>query len=387
MFLKGIREKMLQSERVINSVYLIVFAIYFTYIFIGTTMISDKMLILPYRICTVIAMLIAVYRFFTLRKAEWQEAIFMLAILLVTGGYFAVRHLKLYFIWGIMLIGAKNVSFRKIIQIAVCIGTVIMFLALVLSQAGMIEDIIVNSRGADQHSLGINYSTDCAAHVLYLMMGYFCIRNAEIKKFEYAIGLILICVVFFATRARNNFICMLIFILSAALYQFIIKKYENKKMKRLLTGMVIFFCVICCSSMIYMTAKYNWDDTPFLNKLDGYLSGRLSMGKYAFDNYGIKLFGSDIPQAGSGRGGSDFYFFLDSSYVLVLLERGILMLALMCAITLKNIIKSEKNDCIYIAGIIAVTALQCMVEHHWMDISYNIFLFITFADFDFVQLI
>mgnify|MGYP004517973789 FL=1 len=375
-----INNKIKSAEPIINGLYMVVFAVYFTYIFVGTTMISDRLLILPYRMCTLILTLIVAYRFITIKKSEWKEGILMGAIIAVTAGYFIVHNLKLYFIWGMMLIGAKNVSFHKIVKTAVIIGTLIMITALVLSQAGIIEDVVkLNGRGSTQHSLGINYSTDCSAHVLYLMMGYCVLKNGKLKKSEYVIGITIAVLIFFATRARNNFMCVAILISATFIYQFFRAIFENDSSKKLIVFSTIAFVIICCAAMLYMTMAYNWDNTPMLSKIDRIISGRLNLGKTAFNNYRISLFGNNIPQAGSGRGGSDFYFFIDSSYVLVLLERGILLFTIMCILTIKNIFKAYKNNCIYIAGIVAIIALQCMFEHHWMDLSYNYFLLMTFA--------
>ena len=49
---------------------------------------------------------------------------------------------------------------------------------------------------------------------------------------------------------------------------------------------------------------------------------------------------------------------------------------------IRRILKLEKNR---LACIMIIVALHCMVEHHYLDVCFNIFLLLTFASFDYVD--
>ena len=120
--------------------------------------------------------------------------------------------------------------------------------------------------------------------------------------------------------------------------------------------------------MIYWTVQYDAGN-EFYAKLNQLLSGRLQMGQQAFTEYGLSIWGQEIPQMG---------FCLDSSYVLVLLEKGLVLFLMMCMLSVMAGIKSIVSNK-YTVFLLMIIALQCVVEHHWMELSYNYFLFVLLA--------
>ena len=74
------------------------------------------------------------------------------------------------------------------------------------------------------------------------------------------------------------------------------------------------------------------------------------------------------------------YFFLDSSYLFILLQYGILIFALILIIILFINYRAQINRDYILIIAVGIMAVQCMVEHHLMDVAYNPFLWAAFAE-------
>ena len=376
-----IRTKLIQQREKVNNIYLIIWCIYYVYMFLGTTMLNDKWLVLPYRICVVFTMLIVVYRVISIDnlKTSIFDLLLIVSIIFITGKYYMVHHLKLWFIWGLMIIAARDVKFDQIVKVSVISGIIIMILAFIFSQLGLVEDLIYNTRGKAAHAFGICYTTDCAAHVLFIVMGICYLKNGNLKILDYIILCLITLLLYITTRARNNSICIGILLFASIIYSFLLKKNKITAFSRRVISIIfILFPFIFALATIYITINFS-TDIHWMVKLDSVLGGRYRMGNEAFENYGISLWGEMIPQVGRARTTifPSNYFCLDISYILVFLEKGIAIFSLMIIMLLKTLIKIRKN--LYLMGIIVLIALQCTVEHHWMELAYNYFLLIAFA--------
>lgn len=72
-----------------------------------------------------------------------------------------------YFVLCVLIVGMTGRSFKALLTIAFSIGTAFMASAFAASQLGIIQDLVYTG---GRHSFGIVYCTDCAAHLLFLMI-------------------------------------------------------------------------------------------------------------------------------------------------------------------------------------------------------------------------
>ena len=86
-----------------------------------------------------------------------------------------------------------------------------------------------------------------------------------------------------------------------------------------------------------------------------------------------------------GKGGTsidpEWYFFLDISYVSILMCKGAAVFASMLVMELRCIIKCINKN-VYLLMIFAIIALECSIEHHFGELIYNYFLLAVFANLD-----
>ena len=74
------------------------------------------------------------------------------------------------------------------------------------------------------------------------------------------------------------------------------------------------------------------------------------------------------------------YFFLDSSYISILLQYGLIMFVMILILWGIIGLRARKEKDWVLLWILAIIAFQSIMEQHLLDISYNPFLWILFAE-------
>ncbi len=370
-------------DRYMERIFLLCWVLYFSSYFAVTTMygcplwLSDAC-----NIGIIIVSEIVLYRLYRTWLENKFEFLFMLVFLAIGIRYQILRHDTYIRDYILILIASKNVDFKKIVKLSLGIGASFMIAAFAASQLGIIEDLVY-AHGT-RHSFGICYPTDFAAHVFFLLLGYLYLRQGKMHIWEYVLIAAFTFIMFKYTRTRNNTICMYFVLVASLVWQFFVMRWpEGSGKNRLLqvvTAGCVGFVVLCVAMSLILTIVYP-ENAIFRNFDSALLGGRYRMGHEGFLQYGIHLTGSDIPQMGNGNTTvePDWYFFLDISYITVLLCRGLAVFAMMLIVTGRGMVKCIQKRNLYGLLLFAAMALQCSVEHHWAEPQYNYFYLMMFA--------
>ena len=93
--------------------------------------------------------------------------------------------------------------------------------------------------------------------------------------------------------------------------------------------------------------SYFYDSSAaFWKVLDSTLEARLAFGKQGFEDFGVKLFGQKIDMIGNG-GTTKYqgeYFFLDCSYVNILLTWGLILFCIVIGIHIYICNKNKQDE-------------------------------------------
>ena len=280
--------------------------------------------------------------------------------------------------------GAYKVSFRRILTIYVFTAAFISLLALLCSQTGIIPDYtFLTNYGADEsvrHSLGIIYPTDCFAHVFYIAAAYFLLRWKRVTWYEIAGAAVVFAVLFFFTSARADLgsaVLMLILIAAAK-----ISGYRDLMPKVLKKVFVWVLMPVCAAVIMVLTYLYS-ESSPLMLKLDAMTSYRLSLGKTGLGLYGFKLLGApNFAENGNANGGvrNYTYIFYDSAYIKYLFKYGIVMLAVLFIIYALIGLRLISSKMFYAMIFVGVIAASFIIEHHMLELSYNITFLMLTAD-------
>lgn len=367
------------AEDILEILYLLAFAVYIGFFFLGTTMFQIEWPNFFYTdLRTVIAALILVRAAYSKQYKIWEVAVILGLYILFSmassrNGYEEYMYLL------ILIIGARGISFKKLIKVYAAVTAVLLIITIAAALSGYIENLTYYQEGRrTRYAFGINYPTDFSAILFYLILAWFYIRGRKLKYIELGIAGLLGIFVYWFCDARMNTICIIGASLVFAVHKFFSKKAEKKQKEyricKPISMLLILSGILCSLVMTGLTMLYS-PNNPIIAFIDNALSSRLRLGHKGIDIYGFTLWGQNIPMIGLGSTTKDvdFYFFLDSSYIYNLLQFGLLIAVLLLAawtmISGKAYIKKEWE----LLLILAIIAVQCMVEHHMVSVAFNPF--------------
>lgn len=286
----------------------------------------------------------------------------------------------------LLILGARDLPFTAINDWYLKIGALLMAFVICSVGVGLIRDLIFVREGVNRHSLGILYPTDFAAHVFFLLLAYCTYAFERLKWWHYLIFLAIAAVLMKVTQARLDVIAIVLII---PVFWLAKRAKAGKVWSKLLAGFYwgvpIVLGYITAMLGIFYTSKNHLFQA--INKL---ISGRLKIAQEAVDNYGIDLFGNRVVEHGfgagagekmfykSGMGGS--YFYIDSSYIRLLVIYGLLALAFFLIVMTAIAWRSTMEGDYRLAAAMALIALSCVIEQHLLDLSFNPFLIALLAD-------
>ncbi len=290
-------------------------------------------------------------------------------------------------LWIMLVIGAKNISFRKILKITLIVDISIVLSAFVASALGVIENLQYVEEGRSiitvRNSFGIIYPTDFAAFFSFIILMYFYLKGDTLHSYHYIIVIIIAVLLYCFCQTRLDCTCILLtVIIFAGVNLFerrkpaLSEKYRGNH--HIIEKFAPFIMPACATFSILITYLYTPSNTV-LDLINRTLSGRLAIGQRGLNEYSIKLFGQVVPM--NGNGGSiqlpEDYFFIDCSYLYVLLRFGLVFFLTLLAVYMYCTYKNRKNR-FYVAAILMVS-INCMIAHHLTSFAYNPFPMALFA--------
>ena len=360
-------------------VYLVIFGMIFVHDMLDVTMFN---IVWPPKFGLIFYFLIMMYTLAKLKfgncysKRELVGSLFCLAIFIVaafTSGY------SFLFELAFLVVGAKNVSFDKILKVYFLFGIFIMFIAAVAAKVGWIENLVYTTKGI-RNSFGMIYPTDFAAHIFYLSLAGACLLEKRIYYIE-VFGITLLgAFVYWQCAAYTSTICLIGFAILLILIKVCWNLYEKGKLKWLICFAEFFYLIPCILFLVFANL-YNGEKN-FWNKLDNLLSLRLQFSKKGIEQYGYTFLGQPIKEVGLGRTTMhpSNNFFLDDSYLRILLEYGILVFAIvMFVMFISNRHVKNSRRMVLLAAMVMIS-IHCFMEQHLLEIAFNPFVLCVFAE-------
>lgn len=376
----------INKKEILEKCYLILFGIFFVDAFLHTTMfpLKDHS---QFHIMLRIVMLVFIFAKIAISQIYRVSEVFVISIVMLSFfvAYARRSRYEILLTFVLLLIGAQGLSFRKIVQVYFGLGAILMVLMIVAAETGLIENLIYHQEGRRARiAFGSVYPTDFSAHVFYLCLAWTYIRKERLRIRELIIFLACGSAIYVFCDARMN-TAMIVLLTLMLLYQKIQMHFEVKKGKiwrrsRLLQGLMVGAVPLCAGFITLLTLSYR-EDSEFWKIVNWLTSSRLLLGKKGITEYGFSWFGQYIPMIGSG-GSTETranYFFLDSSYISILLCMGTVVFCVICFLSVKISYRALKEEDFVFLTVLFCMALQCTVEHHMLEIAYNPFLLSAFT--------
>ena len=301
----------------------------------------------------------------------------ILSILLLLSGvlvYFQTNRLN-FLVYSMLLVLLVNVDMKVVLRNYVVVAGILVVGVFLLSLVGMVPNLQYNRAGVIRNSFGFIYPTDFASHCFYLFLAISYLLKDKFIWTRSLFGVLLSAFIIKYCDARLNAMSILL-----ATVIFIYFYYSNgKKLK--IFALLPYSAVVFASIVTYLSYKFSWSN-PFLVSINKLITGRLALGRNAFDTFGVHLFWTrNVQFIGSGGKTESVigYNYVDSSYVQMLFTYGILPVVLLIIIYVVASRKQYKDGQYLLVAILSLIAFNCMIEAFWFVPTYNIFMFLLFT--------
>ena len=283
-----------------------------------------------------------------------------------------------------LIVGTKGVHFKRVVHWYYRISLIMLVAVVLYSLIGVISNLsyVVPNRGT-RYALGIVYPTDLVSHVLYLMIAKSYLDFDKIRWPYYVVFIVLAYLMKQVADARLSTIAAIVLVIALI----VAKQAQNKK-RWAIKIVSLFWTATPILVFIDLVAVLNYDPwNQLFIRANNLFSNRLALSSMAIKKYGTNLWGNHVIEHGWGGAkglkmasvDSARYFYIDSSYVRLLVIYGLVVLVMIVAFMMYISIRAtvEKDYALVVAML--VVTISCLVEQHLLDISFNPFLLATFA--------
>lgn len=301
----------------------------------------------------------------------------ILSILLLLSGvlvYFQTNRLN-FLVYSMLLVLLVNVDMKVVLRTYVVVAGILVVGVFLLSLVGMIPNLQYNRAGVIRNSFGFIYPTDFASHCFYLFLAISYLLKDKFIWTRSLFGVLLSAFIIKYCDARLNALSIL---LATVIFIYF---YYSKEKKLKIFALFPYSAVVFASIVTYLSYKFSWSN-PFLVSINKLITGRLALGRNAFDTFGVHLFGTrNVQFIGSGGKTESVigYNYVDSSYVQMLFTYGIVPVVLLIIIYVVASRKQYKDGQYLLVAILSLIAFNCMIEAFWFVPTYNIFMFLLFT--------
>jgi len=314
-------------------------------------------------------------RFLHKMRVSYKYLIF--SILLLLSGilvYFQTNRLN-FLVYSMLLVLLVNVDMKVVLRNYVIVAGILVVGVFLLSLVGMVPNLQYNRAGVIRNSFGFIYPTDFASHCFYLFIAISYLLKDKLIWSRTLFGFLLSAFIIKYCDARLNALSIL---LATVIFIYF---YYSKGKKLKIFALLPYSAIVFASVITYLSYKFSWSD-PFLVSINKLITGRLALGRKAFDTFEVHLFGTrNVQFIGSGGKTESVigYNYVDSSYVQMLFTYGIVPVVLLIIIYVVASKQQYKDGQYLLVAILSLIAFNCMIEAFWFVPTYNIFMFLLFT--------
>ena len=333
-----------------------------------------------------VLLILVVIRYAFSEKYNWKEMLAALLICICASHAVKINQFADILTVTLFMLGARGISFKKIVKVYLTVAVLVIFCVFIASQTGFIENLVYRSPGRNPRmAFGFTYPTRFAAHIYYLMLWYWYLRDEKLTYREILMPVCAGVLLWFFCDARLSSMSLLILSLVMAYSIFQRKKALNNQMKYRMHpyfAQLLAASTVCLATLILLFSVLYSPDRPILEWLNGILSNRLYLGKKAMDIFGFRIWGQWIRLAGNGGHltTNTRYFYIDSAFLQFGIQYGLVMTSIFLALFNWIGIQAGKQKKWVLLWILFFAGIHGMFEPHIISISYSPLIFAAFAD-------
>ena len=284
----------------------------------------------------------------------------------------------------VLMAGTAGMDYRRTLKVyTVAVGS---FLAVTIlcSFTGVIPNIIFAGSGHFRSSWGIAYPTDFASLVLFFVMTLWLSWERMPTALAILSALLSLWISLMIAGSRTSALCSLLFLVFI-LYNMMQRRMQGRKSGISKLGrsvqLLMVFSFLLFAAAYFLAVLLYAQGTKVGTAFDRLFSYRLYMTLMILRDQGISAFGSNYPQVGLGgiTIESEAYYFLDSSYAMLLIRYGWVPFLTVAALWTGMGFRAYRAGDQKLLCIMTVIAFHAVSEHHFPEVQYNMLLALPFA--------
>ena len=309
---------------------------------------------------------------FILRKYSWKVVVTYGLLAVITGlsAYFSANRT---FILVFLILGAAyGQSGKRILTISAILTAAVLFVVVLCSQMGLSKNVTWYRWGGNladdkvRESLGFIYASTGASLYFGFILQYIFLRKERMRFWEFVILELVQVFFFIKTDSRLPFY----FGTAVIVLFFIASLFKNHwRFTRHLKGLVYAVPGIIC--VVTVGGYFLFDpSSSFWNKINGFLSNRMSLGADALSDYGVKVLGQPIIWIGNGSGKIDgMYNYVDCSYLQILIQYGVLFLLAVMVLYTIGMIRAYKANDFWMITLFTIICVYSITEPYLLNLA------------------
>lgn len=361
------------------------FYLFFSLYLISTYLNSSMLVyVIPEGVITYFSLtfsLLLLLRIFLFEKFRVREIILIvlgLGLTLLLG--YKLGNIRI-FTDSLVIVSCKGLDFRKIVKNYLIVSFIFLLSITVLSQIGIISDLIFYRDDEVRHSFGLMYPTVYSARVFFLGLAYLYFRKDKLKTVEVLMLWGLSYLLLKMTGGRLDS-----YLLFVAVISFYLLTKFNLRFVKVFSLMACAAPIIGTTLSYYSALVYNNMNTLHV-KLNNLFSARLYLGHWALSAYKPLPFGQIVYEQGNGSmdGYNNIvnqYFFIDSSYLSILLKNGWVFFVGLILLLTYRMFQLYMNKNYYLILAWTLVCINSMVSTYLYAVPVNIFILFLFSNLD-----
>lgn len=321
----------------------------------------------------------------TLLSGLWS---FRTGLLALTGvafflAYRTGRELFLLMI-PVLMAGTAGVDYKKVLRVYLAAVGSFLAVTVLCTFTGVIPNIVGAGGGRFRSSWGIAYPTDFASLVLFFVMMLWLLWEQMPTALAVLSAFLSLWISLVITGSRTSALCSLLFLAFILYHMIWVKKLSEKsRISKFGKGvqLLMVFSFLLFAVAYFLAVMLYAKGTKVGAAFDRLFSYRLYMTLMILRDQGISAFGSNYPQIGLGgiTIQSEAYYFLDSSYAMLLIRYGWVPFVTTAALWTGMGFRAYRAGDQKLLCIMTMIAFHAMSEHHFPDVQYNMLLVLPFA--------
>ena len=290
-------------------------------------------------------------------------------------------------IGGFLIAGCIDVQADRILKIWTVVVVTVIIIAAFTALCGIIENYTYISfreygyrvRG----SLGIIFPTDSATWILFGLAYIWAAWKKITDEAMILVTCIAMALFYYYQNGQTAVLCGAILVVFIILDMILEKKGKGKICDHIIFWLIT-VAIPAATAMLVVFAHLYGKGSGLARRLDGIIDLRISESYTGISSYGIKLLGTNFKMYGFGNGNVDNaykYFYLDSSYINILVRFGIIVFViyvLLWILTARKALKAGDRRLLLVALLITIQSAE---EHHFAGVIYNPLFFMALARF------